>query len=315
MRAIVVGLLLSLAGAASAQPLEPPPEAPEGSDYVVEPADTLAEGDVELGVGAASRAGGAPARRRRVRFSGDDLSGAVREGSGDPLAGGSIDGRGGWGAFTAGRLAPRWGRGLLIGAAGDPWRRDALDRGPNAAFRGRAGEGVMLRRGTGGGFDLLYGRFSRRRLAGARVRHRSLTVGALYDGREVQSSLALTRGAGDGELAWDRAGHWRADVLVERTLGRPESGRGQGSREEWGGLAAPLAAREAGGPTTSGNPWPLPPRRSGAAAQQRSGAAARRVTPRSGWAPAHLRRDRPLRRRPRAPPASGRDHRRGRGPR
>ena len=231
MKAIVIGLLLSLAGASSAQPLEPPPEAPEGTDYVIEPADTLAEGDVELGVGAASRAGGAPARRRRVRFSGDDLSGAVREGSGDPLAGGSIDGRGGWGAFTAGRLAPRWGRGLLMGAAGDPWRRDALDRGPHAAFRGRAGEGVMLRRGTGDGFDLLYGRFSRRRLAGARVRHRSLTAGSLYDGRsDLQSSLALTRGAGDGELVWDRTGRWRAEVLMERALGGiggppPDSGR------------------------------------------------------------------------------------------
>ena len=219
MKAIVVGLLVALTGPSYAQPLEPPPEAPEGTDYVIEPADTLAEGDVELGVGAASRAGGAPARRRRVRFSGDDLSGAVREGSGDPLAGGSIDGRGGLGAFTAGRLAPRWGRGLLMGAAGDPWRRDALDRGSNAAFRGRAGEGVMLRRGAGNGFDLLVGCFSRRRLAGARVRRGSLSLGSLVDGRnELQSSLALTRGAGDGELAWDRAGRWRAEALLERPL-------------------------------------------------------------------------------------------------
>jgi len=225
MRAIVVGLLLSLAGAASAQPLEPPPEAPEGTDYVIEPADTLAEGDVELGVGAASRAGGAPARRRRVRFSGDDLSGAVREGSGDPLAGGSIDGRGGLGAFTAGRLAPRWGRGLLMGAAGDPWRREALDRGPHAAFRGRAGEGVMLRRGTGDGYDLLYGRFSRRRLAGVRIRHGTMSVGALRGGpSDLQSSIALERGTGDGELAWDRAGRWRAEVLMERPVGRTAGG-------------------------------------------------------------------------------------------
>jgi len=228
MRAILIGLLLAplaLGAPAFAQPLEPPPEAPEGTDYVIEPADTLAEGDIELGVGAASRAGGAPVRRRRVRFSGDDLSGAVREGSGDPLAGGSIDGRGGLGTFTAGRLSPRWGRGLLMGAAGSPWQREALDRGPTAAFRGRAGEGVMLRRGAGDGFDLLYGRFARRRLAGARARRGTLTAGALYDGRsDLQSSLAITRGAGDAELAWDRTGRWRAEVLMERALGRGSDG-------------------------------------------------------------------------------------------
>lgn len=229
MRAVASCLILAalvLAGSVSAQPLEPPPEAPEGTDYVIEPADTLAEGDVELGVGAASRPGGAPVHRRRVRFSGDELSGAVREGASDPLAGGSVEGRGALGAFTAGRLAPRWGRGLLMGAAGDPWQREALDRGPGAAFRGRSGDGVMLRRGRSGrdgdGVDLLVGRFSRRRLAGARVRRGGLSAGVLSDGRgDLQSSLAVGSGRGDAELAWDRAGRWRAEVMAERPLGRP----------------------------------------------------------------------------------------------
>ncbi len=275
MRAIMVGLLLApltLGAPASAQPLEPPPEAPEGTDYVIEPADTLAEGDIELGVGAASRAGGAPARRRRVRFSGDDLSGAVREGSGDPLAGGSIDGRGGLGAFTAGRLAPRWGRGLLMGSAGDPWQREALDRGPTAAFRGRAGEGVMLRRGTEGGLDLLYGRFSRRRLAGASVRRGALTAGALYDGRsELQSSLAITRGAGDAELVWDRAGRWRAEVLMERALGRVINGDRSPAGPPGGSLGdSPVASP--GGPPGGGH--------GGAPGGQHGGA---REGPAGGW--------------------------------
>jgi hypothetical protein len=228
--AALVAVLVALAirPAAHAQPLEPPPEAPEGVDYVIEPADSLAVGDVELGVGAASRAGGAPIQRRRVRWSGDGVSGAVREGASDPIAGGSIDGHGRLGAFSAGRLAPRWGRGLLLGAAGDPWQSEALDRGAGAAFRGRSGSGVMLEHGAGDsdgtGVDLLYGRFSRHRLAGLRVRRRALALGALADGRGgLQSSLTLSgpggaRRAGEAELVWDRAGRWRAEGILERRL-------------------------------------------------------------------------------------------------
>jgi hypothetical protein len=196
--------------------------------------------------------------RRRVRFSGDELSGAVREGSGDPLAGGAIDGRGRLGAFTAGRLSPRWGRGLVLGAAGDPWQREALDRGPGAAFRGRAGEGVMLRRGGGpgrsDGLELLYGRFARRRLAGLRAARGGVGAGVLVGGGgEVQSSLALAGGAGEGELAWDRAGRWRAEALIERRLGTGTAGSGRGwvasarARAGAGGFAS-LAERARPGP-------------------------------------------------------------------
>jgi len=219
--ATLVALLAALAihQAASAQPLEPPPEAPEGVDYVIEPADSLALGDVEVGVGAASRAGGAPVQRRRVSWSGDGLSGAVREGASDPIAGGSIDGHGRLGTFNAGRLAPRWGRGLLLGAPGDPWQSDALDRGTGAVFRGRSGSGVMLQHGAVDGLDLVYGRFSRHRLAGMRVRRGALALGALADARGgLQSSLSLARGAGERELVWDRAGRWRAEGVLERAL-------------------------------------------------------------------------------------------------
>jgi len=215
---VVLVALAALAPPARAQPLAPPPEAPDGVDYVIEPADSLAEGDVELGVGATSSTGGAPVQRRRVRFSGDGMSGAVREGTSDPIAGGSIDGHGRLGAFTAGRLAPRWGRGLLLGAPSDPWQSGPLDRGAGAAFRGRSGEGVMLRRGVDDGLDLLYGRFSHRRLAGLRLRRGPFAVGSLAGGRDVQSSIAMTRGLGEAELAWDRSGHWRAEGLLERRL-------------------------------------------------------------------------------------------------
>jgi len=220
MRRLIVLALLVAAPAASAQPVEPPPEAPEGVDYAVEPADTLTDGDVELGMSAAGRPGSAPTGARRVRFSGDGLDGAVREGSGDPLAGGAVQGRGLLGVVTVGRLAPRWGRGLVLGAAGDPWQREALDRGSKAAFRGRAGDGVWLRRGQDERFEALYGRFARRRLAGARLRVGHLAVGAIVDGHgSRQSSLAFNRGAGESELAWDRAGRWRAEATLERPLG------------------------------------------------------------------------------------------------
>jgi len=242
---IVVALVAALAlhAPAHAQPLEPPPEAPEGVDYVIEPADSLAVGDVELGVGATSRAGGSPVQRRRVSWSGDGVSGAIREGASDPIAGGSIDGHGRLGAFTAGRLAPRWGRGLLLGAPGDPWQSDALDRGPGAAFRGRSGSGVMLQHGLSDGVDLVFGRFSRHRLAGMRVRRRALALGALADGQGgLQSSLSLSRHAGDAELVWDRAGRWRAETILERRLA---TGAADSSRKPW-----TLNARVRGG--TSG---------------------------------------------------------------
>jgi hypothetical protein len=84
----------------------------------------------------------------------------------------------------------------------------------------------MLRHGAANGLDLLYGRFSRRRLAGARVRLGGASVGLLHGGGpDQQASLALARGAGDGELVLDRAGRWRAEALLERPLGQADRPR------------------------------------------------------------------------------------------
>ena len=172
---VALGLVASLgslcwnASRARAQPLEPPPEAPEGADYAAEPADSLEGGEFELGLGASGKAGGEVQRRRRIRFADEELSGTVREGPGDPLAGGSVEGRSGGGALTLGRLAPRWGRGLVVGSPADPWQGAPTDRGSRATFRGRAGEGALYRRGDRGGFELLAGRFARRDLGGLRL--------------------------------------------------------------------------------------------------------------------------------------------------
>jgi hypothetical protein len=220
MRWLLAWILV--ATSASAEPLEPPTDAPDGVDYTVEPADSLAGADVELGMAATGRAGSAPTRSRRVRFSGDEMSGALREGSGDPLAGGAVEGHGARGAVTVGRLAPRWGRGLVLGAAGDPWQREPLDRGARAAYRGRAGDGVWLRPGRQERFEALYGRFGRRPLAGARVRLGGVALGGITDGRgRGQSSLALARGAGGTEVACDRHGRWRVEAVLDRPLGLP----------------------------------------------------------------------------------------------
>ncbi|TMQ70632.1 MAG: hypothetical protein E6K81_12135 [Candidatus Eisenbacteria bacterium] len=231
MRRLLLLLGLAWAGAAWAQPLEPPPEAPAGADYTIEPADSVADGEVEVGMGAAGHAGSAPTRTRRMRFSGGDLNGSVREGSGDPLAGGAIAGHGWLGDVTVGRLAPRWGRGLVLGAAADPWQREALDRGERAAFRGRAGDGVWLRRGHDDRFEALVGRFAHHPVAGARVRWGGAALGALTDGRGArQSTLSYQRGAAESELAWDRAGHWRAEAALERPLAE---GGGEGPASRW----------------------------------------------------------------------------------
>ena len=233
MRRLLLLLGLAWAGAAWAQPLEPPPEAPAGADYTIEPADSVADGEVEVGMGAAGHAGSAPTRTRRMRFSGGDLNGSVREGSGDPLAGGAIAGHGWLGDVTVGRLAPRWGRGLVLGAAADPWQREALDRGERAAFRGRSGDGVWLRRGHDDRFEALYGRFAHHPVAGARVRWGGAALGALTDGRGArQSTLSYQRGAAESELAWDRSGHWRAEAALERPLAE---GGGEGPASRWPG--------------------------------------------------------------------------------
>lgn len=226
---------------AHGQLLEPPPEAPEGEDWEADPADSLADGVVEMGFGAAGRAGRAPARRRRLRYEGDELSAALREGAGDPLSGGAVEGRGVAGTMTVGRLAPLWGRGLLLGAAAEPWRRVPLDRGPRAAYRGRSGDGVALSRGDRSGIDALCGRFSRHDLGGMRARWNGIGLGALAnrDGT-LQSSLAFSQGITELEFAADGRGRWRAEALANRPLGEwLASARVRGGLDGFRSLAEP----------------------------------------------------------------------------
>jgi len=227
-----------------AESFEPPPEATEGADYAADPADSLEDGSVEVGFGAAGRARGRVERRRRVRFAGGDVRGTVREGSSDPLAGGAIEGRGLGGDFAAGRLSPRWGRGLVLGAAGEPWRAIPLDRGAGAAFRGRAGEGVAFRRGRDDFVEAMCGRFARRDLAGMRARVRGVALGAVA-GRSggPQSSLALGEGGAGAELAVDPGGRWRAEGAIERPLGRwLAAARARAGVTGFRSLAEPLRA-------------------------------------------------------------------------
>jgi hypothetical protein len=221
---------------------EPPPEEPEGVDYEIEPADSLAEGAIELGVGASGRGGARPRQTRRVRFNDRALGGSVREGEGDPLAGGSIEAGVLAGRAGVGRLAPRWGRGLLLGAAAEPWSAAANDRGPGAPLRGRAGRGAWYRLGESGAVETLCGRFAKRDLAGGRVQAGPFGFGALADrAGEAQASLSFCRGRSEHELAFDRAGRWRAEAALERRAGsRTFAARVRGGTQELRSLAEPL---------------------------------------------------------------------------
>jgi len=196
-----------------APPVEPPPEA-EGGDYSLEAADSLAEGDLELAYGAGGKVGGASQRSQRVRFKSRGAGGTLRDGS-DPLAGGRLEAPAAGGTVRLGRLAPRWGRGLLLGATADPWSRDATDRGTSAAFRGRSGEGATYARDDGG-FEMLTGRFSRRRLHGMRARSGPLGFGGIGTHGEWQSSAALEGDGMAAEWVGDARGRWRAEGAIDQ---------------------------------------------------------------------------------------------------
>jgi hypothetical protein len=221
---------------------EPPPEEPEGADYEVESADSLGEGAIELGMGASGRAGSKPRQTRRVRFNDRTLGGSVREGEGDPLAGGSIETGILAGRAGVGRLAPRWGRGLLLGGAAEPWSAAASDRGAGAPFRGRAGRGAWYRLGESGALETLYGRFAKLDLTGGRARAGPFGFGALADrAGHAQASLSFCRGQTEHELALDRAGRWRAEAALERSAGsRTLAARVRGGSAGLRSLAEPL---------------------------------------------------------------------------
>ena len=199
---------------------EPPPEAPENSDYVLEPEDSTGAGDVGLGFALSGRAGARPQVARRVRFDDGELSAGMRDGAGDPLAGAAARWRLGWGDLALGRIAPQWGLGLVLGSAGEPWSRAPVDRGPESAWRGRSGEGARLAFGgrTLGG-DVFAAHFGRRSLAGAGVRAGPMALGAVAAVGAVQVSVSAASGSDAAELAMDGQGRWRAAVARRATLG------------------------------------------------------------------------------------------------
>ena len=113
-----IALLLFAETGAFAQPPEPPPEAGEG-DYTLEQADSLDDAEFEVAIGAASRGGSELRRSQRVSFRGGGARGTLRDGD-EALSGGRVEAPLAGGTLAAGRLAPRWGRGLALGgAAGD----------------------------------------------------------------------------------------------------------------------------------------------------------------------------------------------------
>lgn len=227
----------ALAAAAHAQSPEPPPEAGEG-DYTYELADTLAEGDLETRWTASGSAGSAPRRAQAVRFRARGAQGRVRDGD-DVLAGGGIDSDAAGGRLRLGRMAPKWGRGLMIGAAADPWKRDADDRGERGAFRGRAGEGLSY--AHAGGFETLAGRFSKHRLAGAMARRGPLGAGWIAGERARQGSLGFEGARMAGEWAGDDRGRWRAEAVARGRAGAAAlSLRVRGGSAGFRSIAEPL---------------------------------------------------------------------------
>jgi len=197
--------------------VEPPPEAESGADYAIEAADSLADETIEVGLGATGRPGGGPRRTRRIRFRGEGLNATMREGAGDPLAGGVIEGRVAHGTVRAGRLAPRWGRGLVFGATAEPWDSRAADRGGSA---GRAGDGVVFRRGDRHGIETMAGTFERRRIGGLGWYAGPWHVGGVAASRRrAQSSLAFAGARDELEIALDQAGRWRIEALRAHAFG------------------------------------------------------------------------------------------------
>lgn len=207
---------LALASArAPATELVPPPEAGEG-DYELERADSLAEGAYETSYAASGTSRTAPKRAQRLRFRGGGTSGSLREGD-DALAGGRLEAPIARGTLRVGRLAPRWGRGLLFGAPADPWSARASDRGEGARFRGRAGEGAVWEAGER--VTLLSGRFARRTLWGARGRAGPLVLGTAAVRGAGQACAAFGPGHAATEIAADSRGRWRAETAWSASEG------------------------------------------------------------------------------------------------
>ena len=233
---------LALATAAFASDLEPPPEAPEGSDYEAEPADSIESGGVEVLFGAAGRSGAPPrphapralrrrqpgwnaargrrrsARRRIAR--GSHARGPLRHGQARAAVGPRSVARRRRGAVEPRGRGPRRERRL-------PWPcRDG------AWWNG----GVPWLR-----YEGLVGRFSRTTLGGGAMTAGALRLGVIGDGgRQRQMSLSAQGATAALEVALDRDGRWRAETAMVRDLGATTvRGRVRGGHPLFRSLAEP----------------------------------------------------------------------------
>jgi hypothetical protein len=237
-RAGVVLAVLACAAIVHAQSLEPPPEAGDG-DYTLERADSLDDAELEVAFGAASHGNSAFRGSQRVSFRGGGTSGTLRDGD-DALTGGRVEAPFAGGRIAAGRLAPRWGRGLVLGGAGSPWVFGAQDRGSTAPFRGRSGSGVAYETSHVG---FVVGRFARRDVFGARVRERGGSLGLLAGGPIAQASAALEAEDRSLELAMDARGRWRSEVSLADVIGETRVAlRVRGGLASFRSLAEPARA-------------------------------------------------------------------------
>ena len=205
-------LALALAATLAAAPartgeLVPPPEAGEG-DYELERADSLADGAYETSYSASGTPRTSPRRAQRLRCRGGGTSGSLREGD-DALAGGRLEAPLARGTLRVGRLAPRWGRGLVFGAPAEVWSVVAADRGESGTFRGRAGEGAAWEAGER--VTVLSGRFARRTIHGLRAGAGPYSLGGAAGRTGSQASAGCDLGVSSHELAMDGRGGWRAE--------------------------------------------------------------------------------------------------------
>jgi hypothetical protein len=195
-------------------PSEPPPEAGEG-DYTLEARDSLDDEEFELAVAASGGNGAHVRRSQRVSFRGGGARGTLRDGD-DALAGGRVQAPLAGGTLAAGRMAPRWARGLVLGGAAEPWSRSADDRGEGAAFRGRTGDGVAFETEHA---SLLSGRFHKLALSGGRWAAGRAALGVLAARHGAQASAGWEGEAEALELAFDSRGRWRAETALTGDAG------------------------------------------------------------------------------------------------